>query len=526
MLAIVNYSERLRRVVALIDNGELQDALAATLVGEGEVEHGESIVLRSFHAISHVLKGDPLHGLRVASDARLDAAAPELAMFRAEADHALIFALQALDEHARTIELAVECEQLGRDNEAHELVARSLRAHGVSLSVLGHHDAAIEKLQAAIALFELHGPYIARTLHAKYLLLSAVTRAMGDQTATTSAKAPDYAQLAERWSAFAIEAAAHGLGRLHAMGLGNAAVATNHLGDTPLAISQLREAFVRQSALQLGPYCAATLCHIGAAHAKAGAINEALQAYQQGIEQYGESNPRECGNAWRELADLQEASGDAVSALRSLRQALTAEKRFNDHAAVLAAAKAEQKIEIIRLAANWTRIAEEDALTGLPNRRAFEQRVAQSLSPLGIGQHLALVIVDVDHFKRINDQFGHQAGDQVLRALGQTLAGSTRDGDFVARIGGEEFVMLFRCSGMAQAQQLAERALTAVRMFNWRACCAVEPVTASAGVALHSEISAVSGADADRVKALYALADRRLYDAKAQGRDRVVVGTV
>ena len=509
----------MRRVVALIDNGEIHDALAATLVGVDEVDRGESIVLRSFHAIAHVLKGEPLLGLRIASEARLDAAAPELAMFRAEADHALIFALQALDEHARTIELAVECEQLGRDNDAHELVARSLRAHGVSLSVLGRHDAAIEKLQTSITLFELHGPYIARTLHAKYLLLAALTRAMNDKAATTSAAPPDYAQLAKRWTAFATEAAAHGMGRLHAMGLGNAAIATNHLGDTPLAISQLQEAFVRQSALQLGPYCAATLCHIGAAHAKAGAINEALQAYQQGIEQYGESNPRELANAWRELADVQEASGDAVNALRSLRQALAAEKRFNDHTAVLAAAKAEQKTEITRLAANWTRIAEEDPLTGLPNRRAFEQRVAQLLSTLSAGQHLALVIVDVDHFKRINDALGHQAGDQVLRALAQTLAGSMRDGDFVARIGGEEFVMLFRCSGMAQAGQLAERALNAVRMFDWRARCAVEAVTASAGVALHSETSAT---DAHQVNALYALADRRLYDAKAQGRDRVV----
>ena len=113
---------------------------------------------------------------------------------------------------------------------------------------------------------------------------------------------------------------------------------------------------------------------------------------------------------------------------------------------MLAVAKAEQKIEIDRLAANWTRIAEEDALTGLPNRRAYEQRIVQTLNTLNADEHLALVIVDVDHFKRVNDEHGHQTGDQVLRALAQTLSGATRDGDFVARLGGEEFVVLIRLS--------------------------------------------------------------------------------
>ena len=110
----------------ILDRGDLQDALAKTHFEPNDVERGEAIVLRSFRAISHVLKGDPLLGLRIASDTRVDAVAPELAMFRAEADHALMFALQALDEHARAIELAVECEQLGRDNDAPELVARAL----------------------------------------------------------------------------------------------------------------------------------------------------------------------------------------------------------------------------------------------------------------------------------------------------------------------------------------------------------------------------------------------------------------
>jgi len=519
LLPKVDYSERMRRVVAMLDNGAIQDALAETHFNEGEVERGEGIVLRSFHAIAYILKGEPLLGLRIATEAKVNAPEAELAMHRAEADHALLFALQALDEHARAIELAVECEKFSRDHDATELVARSMRAHGVSLSVLGQHDAAIEKLQAAIALFEAHSPYIARILHAKYLLLNAVSRAMNDGTHVGDAVPPDHAELAARWSAFAVEAKANGLGRLHAMAVGNAAIAINHLGDTPIAITQLNDAFVHQNALQLGPYSAATLCQIGAAHAKVGDVAAAIASYQRGIEQYGESNPREVATAWRELSELQESAGEVAAALHALRQAFAAEKRFNDQAAMLAVAKAEQKIEIDRLAANWTRIAEEDALTGLPNRRAYEQRIVQTLNTLDADEHLALVIVDVDHFKRVNDEHGHQTGDQVLRALAQTLSAATRDGDFVARLGGEEFVVLIRCHGADQARQLAERAIGAVRAFNWRQHCAINSVTASAGVGLHSEITAT---EPNVIKAMYLLADRRLYAAKKLGRDRVV----
>ena len=342
----VDYSERMRRVVAMLDNGHIQDALAETHFNAGEVDRSEAVVLRSFHAIAYVLKGDPLLGLRIATEVRVTTLEPELVMFRAEADHALLFALQALDEHARAIELAVECERFGRDHAAQELVARSLRAQGVSLSVLGQHEAAIQKLQSAILLFEAHSPYIARTLHAKYLLLNAVSRATSDASKTGGAAPPDYAALAQRWHAFAVEANAHRMGRLHAMAVGNAAIATNDLGDTPIAITQLDEAFIHQNALQLGPYSAATLCQIGAARAKVGEIAAAIASYQRGIEQYGESNPREVAAAWRALSDLQESVGDVVAALHALRQALAAEQRFNDQAAMLAIAKTEQTLVV------------------------------------------------------------------------------------------------------------------------------------------------------------------------------------
>ncbi|MGL5002344.1 MAG: diguanylate cyclase domain-containing protein, partial [Casimicrobium sp.] len=295
--------------------------------------------------------------------------------------------------------------------------------------------------------------------------------------------------------------------------------ATNHQGDAPLALFMLREAFTYHNSLQQNLLCAATECQIGAAQAKLGDVGEAIAAYRRGIELYAGSNPRAVANAWHDLSTLQERAGDAAGALHSLRQALAAERRFNDQAAVLAAVKAEQKTEISRLAANWTRIAEEDQLTGLPNRRAFDQRLNHALSTRRADENLALAVVDVDRFKNINDQFGHQIGDQVLRALGRALSGALREDDFVARLGGEEFVLLFTCSDITHAQLMVERVLNAVRNFNWRAYCGVDVVTASAGVALQNEITVPDG---ELGKALYSLADRRLYKAKNLGRDRVI----
>ena len=76
-----------------------------------------------------------------------------------------------------------------------------------------------------------------------------------------------------------------------------------------MAIIQLQEAFVHQNALQFGPYSAATLCQIGTALAKVGDVAAAIQSYQRGIDQYGESSPREVATAWRELSELQEGAG-------------------------------------------------------------------------------------------------------------------------------------------------------------------------------------------------------------------------
>jgi diguanylate cyclase (GGDEF)-like protein len=158
-----------------------------------------------------------------------------------------------------------------------------------------------------------------------------------------------------------------------------------------------------------------------------------------------------------------------------------------------------------------------DDLTGLFNRAYFLNQVgplAEQSAVRGLG--VAILMLDVDHFKRVNDRFGHDAGDQVLREVASVLREATRSEDLVARYGGEEFVLALPVVAPDQATERAERIREALAERRIRAGGASLQVTASLGLAF---------APADRVCSISALitaADRCLYRAKALGRDRIV----
>jgi len=165
-------------------------------------------------------------------------------------------------------------------------------------------------------------------------------------------------------------------------------------------------------------------------------------------------------------------------------------------------------------------LSRTDALTGLANRRAFDQRLAEEVSRAARHQvPLALLVVDIDHFKSYNDRYGHPAGDACLRQVAAVLRECAgRPIDLAARLGGEEFAVLLPHLGNAEAMQVAQRCVQAVEAaaIAHEGSPVAPHVTVSVGVAESTQL-AQDGA------ALLAAADAALYLAKRQGRRRVVL---
>jgi diguanylate cyclase (GGDEF)-like protein/putative nucleotidyltransferase with HDIG domain len=157
--------------------------------------------------------------------------------------------------------------------------------------------------------------------------------------------------------------------------------------------------------------------------------------------------------------------------------------------------------------------ATTDPLTGLMNRRALQQHLRVQIAlALRQGHPLSLLMIDADHFKRYNDRFGHPAGDQALRGMGEALQHAVRESDLAARYGGEEFVALLPHAGVEEAVIVAERIRAAIQTYAFDH----EPITVSIGVATLPVHARNPGQ-------LVQMADMALYRAKLDGRNRVRV---
>jgi diguanylate cyclase (GGDEF)-like protein/PAS domain S-box-containing protein len=164
-----------------------------------------------------------------------------------------------------------------------------------------------------------------------------------------------------------------------------------------------------------------------------------------------------------------------------------------------------------------TRLAMEDHLTGLLNRRAAEARLAVEWGRARRDSNpFAIALVDVDRFKLVNDQYGHQTGDAVLCHVAATLNGNLRGGDWLARWGGEEFLMVLHGLDAAGALTAGERVRRLLKSKPVSIATGELPVTVSIGIALYSP-------EANNIDEIVAQADALLYEAKQSGRDRVLV---
>jgi diguanylate cyclase (GGDEF)-like protein len=167
--------------------------------------------------------------------------------------------------------------------------------------------------------------------------------------------------------------------------------------------------------------------------------------------------------------------------------------------------------QLARQNAQLAELASIDELTGTKNRRRFREDLELLFAQVDrLGAQLSLIMLDIDHFKQYNDDFGHPAGDEVLHWVGSTLRTAVRGHDIVARFGGEEFVVLLPATDEDEALEVAERLRSAIACRPWPR----RKVTASLGVG-------TAGHGTTSAAALVDQADRALYQSKQSGRNQV-----
>ncbi|WP_407342018.1 diguanylate cyclase [Pengzhenrongella phosphoraccumulans] len=156
-----------------------------------------------------------------------------------------------------------------------------------------------------------------------------------------------------------------------------------------------------------------------------------------------------------------------------------------------------------------------DELTGIANRRRLLEELGFQAGLVGPAHPVCVVYFDLDHFKQVNDQFGHDFGDQVLRVVAEVAGRTVRDGDLLARLGGEEFVLVTPATDHHQAVQLAERLRQTLP----------EELTVALGVRVTASFGVTDLRPDDSATSVLRRVDELMYQAKAEGRDRVQSGS-
>jgi len=254
-----------------------------------------------------------------------------------------------------------------------------------------------------------------------------------------------------------------------------------------------------------------TATFLGQVRARERRYEEALELlHRAASEAEGLGGSGELADACLALSELYEAFGDHAGALVWFRRYHRAERRRFDEGAT-------QRLQALQVAYQLQRAEREsltDGLTGLANRRALDRALQDAFrTARRDGLDLAVALLDLDDFKRVNDTFGHAVGDEVLRRTAGILRHHTRATDLTARYGGEEFVVAFPDTSLADALVAAEQLCRRIREVDWSQLQPDLMVTVSIGVA-----EATGTTD---VAELLEAADHSLYQAKHDGKDRV-----
>ena len=234
-----------------------------------------------------------------------------------------------------------------------------------------------------------------------------------------------------------------------------------------------------------------------------GRVDDVIAAGEDALERLGERVPQACSMILGTIAAALRDAGRPEQAYDVLLRCVEVERTAMRELSELQLGLERARIEMELLRDQ----AERDPLTGLHNRRHLDRH-------RGVAGPVGLAVLDVDHFKAVNDRFGHEAGDRVLVRVAELLREQVRSDDVVARTGGEEFVLLMPRTTDAEALACCERVRSALRDEPWDAIALGLRLTASIGVA--------TAPDAGDLDALARGADARMYAAKRAGRDRAV----
>lgn len=265
-----------------------------------------------------------------------------------------------------------------------------------------------------------------------------------------------------------------------------------------------------------------------------GTLSEAHEGYSASVESARSFNQElrdqvtDLQNRVQEAADLEALKQALEQRLDGLLQSVSVHQRQRDSREEEVAERLQGLVQRVadmeREAQQFREHIEEqrqksllDPLTGLPNRAAWSERLELEVARRArYGGELLLAVLDVDHFKRINDGYGHLAGDRVLKIIAGELHKRLRKTDFIARFGGEEFVLLIPATPLEGGMQLLETLRAAIEAcpFHFKG----EPVTITLSTGL------AEFRDGESAEAVFERADQALYRAKGNGRNRVELG--
>lgn len=360
---------------------------------------------------------------------------------------------------------------------------------------------------------------------------------LGGAQAQIGLQAQDGGDLAgfEHWTRLGIETTAQGLaisrqvGDLWSLRIGLCNIAEHYcrLGDYDAAMRSLDDHDSIPGALDSRAAVHCQFTH-GLVLAGLGRFEEAIARFQESLSAEQDGDIEQAVTSMLHLSKAYESAGRFAEALGAYKkyhalqvkmaeEAVQRRARYaalgfeNEKLRALAAAEQNRARNLETENIGLARAVLEDDLTKLSNRRHLEAALFEILVS---GEHYAIAMLDVDNFKQINDRFSHAAGDEVLRQIGGLIRQCCREHDLPVRYGGEEFAILIRGADQIDARKICDRVKTMIEHHEWGPLLAGGAVTVSIGAA--------SWAEASSPNAALVLADRRLYRAKAEGRNRVV----